>query len=392
MKKILLIILCLGSLGVQAQKEMRPADANIVNDNEGRLCCFDVNTKKPVEGKIRLIDSLGARYIDIEFDDKGYASGKRTVVVDNVVVSEGNHKDGFLDGIQRDYSPDGKTMLSEKFYVNGSKEGVWREFYDDGTLMSEKSFKADKMSGILKTFFSDGKIESEKGYKDGTENGPEKIYADDGSILRDLNYLDGKPTGKAFYIFTSNTGDYTRTAFYDKNGKLDGDYADIFLDGGIKEKGRYSVGEKDGEWIYGRRDGVKLRTEFYGKGVLIKRTKYFNGGNIEVEEELNEDGKKHGTERKFDNNGNLRSEINYKDGKEHGKSIMNIKGDSENYTVKSNYENGRLDGEYIEKYENGKIKTKGRYVNGNRDGVWTTYHPDGKAESEEEYKNGRPVK
>ncbi len=53
-----------------------------------------------------------------------------------------------------------------------------------------------------------------------------------------------------------------------------------------------------------------------------------------------------------------------------------------------NYKQGKLDGEYIEYFNNGTIKAKGSYVNDKKDGIWVRYHVTGKKMVEERYRNG----
>lgn len=53
---------------------------------------------------------------------------------------------------------------------------------------------------------------------------------------------------------------------------------------------------------------------------------------------------------------------------------------------KSNYENGRLNGEFIEYFPDGVVKAKGRYKEGVLDGLVMRYHPNGKPMFEERWK------
>lgn len=54
----------------------------------------------------------------------------------------------------------------------------------------------------------------------------------------------------------------------------------------------------------------------------------------------------------------------------------------------TNYVNGVMEGEVIEYFESGTIKSKGTYVKGAKEGVYTINHPDGKKMIVERYKNG----
>lgn len=47
-----------------------------------------------------------------------------------------------------------------------------------------------------------------------------------------------------------------------------------------------------------------------------------------------------------------------------------------------------MNGDYVEKYDNGIVKMKGYYINGKRNGQWTGFFADGKLMSEGFFKDG----
>ena len=88
----------------------------------------------------------------------------------------------------------------------------------------------------------------------------------------------------------------------------------------------------------------------------------------------------------YHNNGNIKSEVTYKDGKREG-------------LLRTYYKSGKLFGEAYAKdnklegivknyYESGKIKTEVTYENDKREGIEKVYSESGKLESETPYKNG----
>ncbi len=358
MRKMFLLalsLICSASVSF-AQKEIKIVDVQIINDGEGRLYCFYRENKSPVEGPVRLMDGYRSQYVETEFK-AGYATGMWKSYDNNVLVSEGAYKEGYPDG-------------------------TFKEYYSDKKLKSQKTFAAGKINGKAITYYPDGKIETEKEFKKGVENGIDRRYSESGKITSDDRYADGKQTGKSVRQITSNAGDYVLTANY-KDGKLDGDYSEIFTDGMVKAKGRYVDGKKRGQWEYNRADGNKQPTEVYDNtGDMIKKTTYFTTGKVEIEREM-KDGKNNGVTRRYDNEGNLRSEINYKNGREDGKSVIFYLSNEDNYKATSYYTNGKLNGDYSEEYENGKPKAKGTYTNGSKTGKWIYYNKDGSVKREE---------
>jgi antitoxin component YwqK of YwqJK toxin-antitoxin module len=55
----------------------------------------------------------------------------------------------------------------------------------------------------------------------------------------------------------------------------------------------------------------------------------------------------------------------------------------------TNYTAGLVNGEKIEYFDNGNIRSKGTYVNNKKEGVWISNHPSGNLMILERYKNGQ---
>ena len=97
---------------------------------------------------------------------------------------------------------------------------------------------------------------------------------------------------------------------------------------------------------------------------------YHPNGKLAVEAPY-KNGKLNGVFRSYDENGNLRETIGYKDGEEEGFSILYY----ENGKKKSseNYRRGTLNGKSEDWYENGKIRRQIPYENGQIHGVVKIY-------------------
>ena len=86
-------------------------------------------------------------------------------------------------------------------------------------------------------------------------------------------------------------------------------------------------------------------------------------------------------------NGQIKSEGNYKDGKPDGK----VTGWFENGQIQIvlNLKDGKLDGKVIDWYENGQIEAEENYKDGKLDGKATYLHENGQIERETTYKDGQ---
>ena len=88
-------------------------------------------------------------------------------------------------------------------------------------------------------------------------------------------------------------------------------------------------------------------------------------------------------------NGQIKSEGNYKDGKPDGK----VTGWFENGQIQTvlNLKDGKLDGKVIDWYENGQIEAEENYKDGKRDGKATYWHENGKIKGKVTFKDGKCI-
>ena len=143
----------------------------------------------------------------------------------------------------------------------------------------------------------------------------------------------------------------------------------------------------------------------------IKKT-YFINDNLYEEYEVNEDGLRNGYYKSFHDNGQLRLELSYSEGKQNPGTIISYhkNGNKAREVVLS--KNGNLNGAFTEWHDNGQLKKQGVYnedvrtiqkeweENGNvhieselnekgeRHGVTRLYHKNGQLQVEENFTNG----
>ncbi len=372
MKKVLFILGVFISTFI-TQGQVKISDLKMTNLGDGRLYAEykdkDDEKEKPVEGKIRIITGYTTEYIDAQFS-KGIAEGKWEYYKDNK-LSEVMH------------------------YTDGLQNGELIRYYNDGKTVREKAtMKNGKVNGIATSYSEDGKLTNEKGMKDGVEDGPERRYDKDGKLTYEANFKNGKQEGKSFRTtFMGNSETYTTTEYY-KNGKLEGEYKEVYGDGTVRTKGKYIDGKKDGLWEVYKPDGSrKGNTETFKNGVVIKRITYYTDGSVEMERNFNEQGKQHGLEKKYEfDGGELKSEKNFVNGKQVGKQMRLISSNQGNFYEYSVYnETGKKHGEFSEIYvKSKKTKTKGQYANDKKHGKWVYSYESGPYK-EEIYDNGKLV-
>ncbi len=112
------------------------------------------------------------------------------------------NKAGQLEGVRREYSPDGSV---EKSYIfrngimigegivteKGERDGFWKEYYDDGKLRAEGKYNKDTREGAWKFYHENGATEQEGVYVKGKPEGDWRWYYPGGEVLREETYYNG---------------------------------------------------------------------------------------------------------------------------------------------------------------------------------------------------------
>ena len=121
---------------------------------------------------------------------------------------------------------------------------------------------------------------------------------------------------------------------------------------------------------------------------LVEKETYYENGQIRSEENY-KDGAEHGKWANYHENGQKDWEKNYKDGKKNGKYIEYFENGQKKR--EGNFKNGKQGGRWIRYYENGQIEIKANLIDGKLNGKWTIYKEDGSIDKIEVLKSGELV-
>ncbi len=189
-------------------------------------------------------------------------------------------------------------------------------------------------------------------------------------------------------------------------------------------EGNYKDNTQNGFWTYYNKGGkIMAKGEYVngnetdlGNSGIPKNGRinlwsfYFENGNLKEESNYKE-GKLNGPRKLYYENGNLKEESNYSDNKLQGLAIgyfnNGTKSFEENYVDgilnglkktyyqdgklerELNYINDKLQGLSIRYFNNGNKSIEENYVDGILNGLKKTYYKDGKLEKEQNYINGK---
>ena len=105
------------------------------------------------------------------------------------------YKDNEKDGLWRTYHENGK-LKSEESYIEGLKEGMHREWGDNGILLVAGVYAGGKANGLMTWYHEGGHVAGQGNMIDDVRQGPWKICdKQENGFCIDASFKDGKRDG-----------------------------------------------------------------------------------------------------------------------------------------------------------------------------------------------------
>ncbi|MBO7647415.1 MAG: hypothetical protein J6S56_04880 [Bacteroidales bacterium] len=280
------------------------------------------------------------------------------------------YENGKPHGLAKEFDKTGLVVAVTKYYhgvrnrterINrtdqfGHKQGSWKYFWENGNLRMEGSYLNDKKHGFFKYYDQNGNfLRVEKYTHDQLDEDAKETKILDQRIARHPNgrpsiiatYHNDKPDGirREFdtagnvikgYLFEE--GWLRFEGITDLNGLRQGLWKEYYPTGELRSRGKYKNSHPIGEWYF-----------------------YFPDKTIEIAGAYNSKGQKHGEWVWFYPTGDTMTVCHYED--------------------------GDLDGIYVEYDEAGEIVTRGNYVAGYEEGNW--YYRNGTSVESGQYDGGK---
>lgn len=165
----------------------------------------------------------------------GQKHGKTTFVsLENIILSEIDYKNDVIDGIVKQYYPNGK-ILSVIEYKNGKQEGKFVTYFENGIEQ----------------------IQSE--YKNGLQHGHFKAFDDFGDIVLECDYINGLKSGKNLLYYPKSQGGNIYELSFFENGLLSGDKVTFYPSGEVMSITPYIEGKAQGYTKSYDKAGVEIK-------------------------------------------------------------------------------------------------------------------------------------
>lgn len=282
-------------------------------------------------------------------------------------------------GVWKFFFDDGSLQL-EGFYVNGKKNGFFKDYNKEGVLLSITKYIEDEIQkdvpelaeyDLRTDYYTDGSVKVVGSYKNGVAEGIRREYAQDGKIKNAFFFEKGNITGEGIV---------------DEKGLRQGFWKEYYDNGKLRSEGIYTNNVKTGDWkFYTENAIIKQVGKFNKNGFQTGEWKwYYENGKIQKTENF-ENGVLQGLMEEYDEKEVLIAKGNYEEGNEDGSWFFT----TTNYRQEGTYSYGRRNGIWKHYYDNGQLKFEGNFLDDYPDGKHVFYWENGKIMEERTYVMGK---
>ena len=210
-----------------------------------------------------------------EFDEQGNVLNSQTYQK-GVLVGQGIvDTDGKRRGLFKEFYPD-NSLRAEGVFVDGLRSGEWKFYYHNGQIQEIGSYQEGQPDGIWTWYYDNGQKQIEEQFFKGTPNGSYKEYDSRGNIIVTGTYFDGMKNGK----WTEEIGDMRTQGEY-RNDKQIGEWVSYYDNDKLAFKGTFNAGYPDGEHFFYYQNGRLREIQKYAAGVKHRDwKKYLDTGEL----------------------------------------------------------------------------------------------------------------
>ena len=356
------------------------------------------DAKGKLKDKIRTFSESGQKLTEYSLDPEGKLHGLYlSWYEDGKLSKQLNYVNGQIEGEQKEYFPNGQLKHSVCF-ADQMQDGLLESWFETGKKQREGYFTRGKEDGSFREWFENGNKKVELSFKKGKKEGLHQFWNEEGTLLSEGAYTQGLAIGTHKTYFGS--GKLRQTVTF-VEGKKEGSLESYYEDGTLETVQNYQNDLLEGESKLFSPDGSVAAVRTYKKNRPVGTHKLFfqsSEKGKEGERQLaeishyNERGELDGENKTFYPSGAISSVISYDNGKMHGlRASWDEKG---NVLKESRYNQGKLEGRYLEKDSEGRTIVY-HYENNRKEGPHIIYYPERMTEGksikalEASYTNGR---
>lgn len=156
----------------------------------GRVKAILNYDSKSDSARARLFDEWGNKVAEGNYLDEQKA-GTWVYYRENRKIGDEFYINGSKHGIARKYYETGEVWESVE-WQNGKQEGKFQVFFKSGEPFFQCKMSNNQRNGLCLTYFQNGKVELEANYKNGLHHGEWKYFDENGKYRYSLKYDEGK--------------------------------------------------------------------------------------------------------------------------------------------------------------------------------------------------------
>lgn len=276
--------------------------------------------------------------------------------------------------------------LSAQQDINPNGYNVFK--YPDGSISSEGNMENGKPVGYWKAYYPNGVIRSEGNRKNNKLDSVWKFYDRKGNLEKLIDYKNGKRNGYLNKYELIETDSIKQNILVSK---------ELFIDDKLNGKSYYYDDsgnlQRTTEYEDGKKHGFEYRYAEDGRVTAILKYHYGSMLSSEQINQYNAEGEKEGIWKEFYPSGQIKSFTTYTDGKKDGYSRKySPVGLIESQTLYQKGEKQKIDKNpnerteiVLKKYDDGTLQSKGAYKGDKPVGIHREFDEDGNITMAYEY-------
>lgn len=283
----------------------------------------------------------------VELVQQRHANGNPMVQRQVTLDSDGNYVN---HGSYQQWNEYGESILNGQFQM-GQKEGQWNRICQ---LQESKLFEKEPYKHFKAPF------QSSVEFKHGQMHGIWTIADKDSRTISQIQLEAGNRDGPAIWYHPSGSV-YVQSEY--RNGLLHGKYLEMDSQGKLVRESVFHQGQlvsKRQDWFPNKK--LKEDYEYLGPSQKLIAPDNWNTTSLATYESIGQETK-HGSYIAYYENGNVRSQAQYR----HGKLVARF----ESW------------------YPTGQKEASGNYLDGAQDGQWSWWHPNGMRRAVSQYEKGK---
>lgn len=275
----------------------------------------------------------------------------------------------------------GKAKQSVQYFADGTSQKLKNngeiKFNDlDGKTFSEGNIKNGLLDGKWNYYYPNKALKSVLNYTNGEENGIRTAYLDNGY----LDYIATVENGKFNGLYKDYINDNINYIAYYKDDLFHGPVTTYYLNGNIKDESFYVNGVLEGQSNTYSQDGKLIKTTNFINDIITDAT-YFDGEKSSKIDYVNQDGIVEAKQNKV-----VKRKVSIKNGNKDG--VYEISNTKNELISKENYVNSKLHGKASEYNALGKLESESNYHSGNLQGIVKNFDLNGKMNAIDNYESG----